>query len=58
MLLSVLGVLGNEAARIVMALRTLGIAVPPMIHTHIEAERHDLATNGQRMASEAIKGEA
>lgn len=41
----------------VMALLTFGIAVASMVHAHIEAERRELAIEGQRMASEVMKAE-
>ena len=40
-----------------MALLTFGIAVASMVHAHIEAERRELAIEGQRMASEVMKAE-
>ena len=40
-----------------MALLTFGIAAASMIYAHIEAERRELAVEGQRMASEVAKAE-
>ena len=48
---------GGGLALTVMALLTFGIAVASMVHAHIEAERRELAIEGQRMASEVIKAE-
>ncbi len=48
---------GGGIVLTVMALLTFGIAVASMVHAHVEAERRELAIEGQRMASEVMKAE-
>ncbi|WP_439893252.1 ATP-binding protein (plasmid) [Ralstonia sp. 25C] len=51
------GLFGGGVVLTLMALLTFGIAVASMIHAHIDAERRELAIEGQRMASEVTKAE-
>ncbi len=48
---------GGGIVLTVLALLTFGIAVASMIVAHIDAERRELAIEGQRMASEVTKAE-
>ncbi|WP_052321605.1 hybrid sensor histidine kinase/response regulator [Ralstonia sp. A12] len=48
---------GGGIVLTVLALLTFGIAVASMVYAHIEAERRELAVEGQRMAGEVAKAE-